>query len=74
MGRLASLAKASGKLKGAVSVTRLDGTTRTFPDETAAEAALSGVVLEHRRGAFFEIGAKTDKDAASGAAKDPKKK
>lgn len=57
MGRLAELAKAKA-LKGQVTLTNVgDGTSKTYPDEATAEAALpNGAKVEHRRGAFFWSG------------------
>ena len=54
MAKLADAAKTKG-LTGAVTLTSMtDGTSRTYPDEAAAEAALpSGASVEHRRGAFY---------------------
>jgi hypothetical protein len=71
MGKLAELAKASKGLKGRVAVTFADGSTRTFDDEAAAEAATAGLNIEHRRGAFYEVAAKALEPASKAA---PKKK
>jgi hypothetical protein len=66
MGRLADLAKASS-LRGAVVFVNQKGESRTFHDEAEAEAALKGVEVEHRRGAFFEVAKKAPAKAGAPA-------
>ena len=59
MGRLAEIAK-TAKLKGAITVSFPDGTSRTFANEALAEKATAGLVLEHNRGAFFVVEKKAE--------------
>ena len=55
MGKLAKMA-GSRRLTGPVTVTRKDGSSTTYPDEQAAEAACGSLGLFHNRGAFYERG------------------
>ena len=70
MGKLAQLA-GTNVLTGPVTITKADGSSMTYDDETAAEKACGGDSLFHHRGAFYEKGCSPRGHAAQPAPAKP---